>query len=203
MNSPVSVTLSVVSSQELTWQKASQAANQGYVARLLSSQRSGNGCLPFYLGLAPADFEAMMRTCFANDPELLALASESSALALERGEMRQQLLDLRHDEWLELRDLLLVHRSGVNAMETSLAAIVAAGCLGGAHLWRDLGLVSRSQLSELMWHNFRGLAERNVQDMKWKRFFYKQLCEGQGSYVCRAPSCQQCAAFKDCFGPED
>ena len=84
-----------------------------------------------------------------------------------------------------------------------MSDIVAAGCLGGDHLWRDLGLQSRSELSQLMLQNFPTLAAANSGDMKWKKFFYKQLCEAGGGYVCRAPSCDQCSAYDDCFGPEE
>ena len=83
-----------------------------------------------------------------------------------------------------------------------MAPIVAAACLGGDHLWRDLGLASRQQLRELLQHNFPQLAQRNVNDMRWKKFFYKQLCEQDGGYVCRSPSCEQCPTHHDCFGEE-
>ena len=35
-------------------------------------------------------------------------------------------------------------------------------------------------------HNFPQLARRNTQDMRWKKFLYKQLCEQDGGYVCRS-----------------
>ncbi len=39
--------------------------------------------------------------------------------------------------------------------------------------------------------------------MKWKKFIYKQLCITEGIYTCRAPSCEVCADYADCFGPEE
>ncbi|MFM8444786.1 MAG: nitrogen fixation protein NifQ, partial [Methylococcus sp.] len=33
----------------------------------------------------------------------------------------------------------------------------------------------------------------------WKKFLYKQLCEAEGIYVCRAPSCGECVDYADCF----
>ncbi|MES9842985.1 MAG: nitrogen fixation protein NifQ, partial [Candidatus Thiodiazotropha endolucinida] len=86
--------------------------------------------------------------------------------------------------------------------ETWMTDIVIAGCLGSDHLWQDLGLWERSDLSRLMLENFRPLAIRNTQDMKWKKFLYKQLCETEGIYTCRAPSCEVCADYAACFGPE-
>jgi nitrogen fixation protein NifQ len=39
--------------------------------------------------------------------------------------------------------------------------------------------------------------------MKWKKFLYKQLCEEEGLYVCRAPSCQVCVDYERCYGSEE
>ena len=33
--------------------------------------------------------------------------------------------------------------------------------------------------------------QRNTRDMKWKKFLFKQLCETEGIYICRAPTCDQ------------
>ncbi len=192
-----------------------QAANISYQAEncsdptkkwfisILSSQRQGRGCLPYLLGLNSLDFVLMVQHYFSHDHDMFVLAYARNQSALQRGRLRQQLLDIRSDEWYELRNLLRQHRCGNQAYELQLADIVAAGCLGGDHLWRDLGLDSRTELSELMRHNFPELAALNNRDMKWKKFFYKQLCEQQGGYVCRSPSCDQCVAYDDCFGAEE
>jgi len=110
--------------------------------------------------------------------------------------------DRRRQKALELRDLLLGSRRGSEPEEAWLASSLAAACLGGDHLWRDLGLESRESLKALLLHNFPSLAERNVKNMRWKKFLYKQLCEQDGGYVCRAPSCEQCPSHHDCFGAE-
>jgi nitrogen fixation protein NifQ len=166
--------------------------NRAWLAQILAAQRAGRGCLPWRLGLDERDHATLL----AHFP---AQAGDSPS---EGQALRQELLELRRDEWRELRELLLGGRRGAAASETWLAAIVAAACLGGNHLWRDLGLDSRQQLRELLLHNFPALAQRNVADMRWKKFFYKQLCEQDGGYVCRAPSCAQCPTYHDCFGEE-
>lgn len=84
-----------------------------------------------------------------------------------------------------------------------MAEIVIAGCMGSDHLWQDLGLWQRADLTHLMLHNFEPLALRNQRDMKWKKFLYKQLCEAEGIYVCRSPSCEVCIDFHSCFGSEE
>ena len=83
-----------------------------------------------------------------------------------------------------------------------MAHILAAGCMASDHLWQDLGLWHRAELTALMRRNFPPLAARNVKDMKWKKFLYKQLCESEGIYLCRAPSCEVCVDYAVCFGPE-
>jgi nitrogen fixation protein NifQ len=75
--------------------------------------------------------------------------------------------------------------------------------MGMDHLWQDLGVWSRKELSELLQRNFPTLAAKNTQDMKWKKFLYKQLCEQQGIHICRAPSCDVCVDYSKCFGAED
>ena len=83
------------------------------------------------------------------------------------------------------------------------ANIVATACAGRDHLWQDLGLASREELSRLMWVNFPGLARANTGDMKWKKFLYRRLCANEGIYVCPAPSCGVCKDYAKCFGPEN
>jgi nitrogen fixation protein NifQ len=173
-----------------------------WFASILSGQRQGRGCLPYFLGLNADDFALVAQRFFAHT-RMRALAYTEDCEVMQRGALRQQLLDIRTDEWSDLRALLRLHRSGKDVAELYLADILAAGCLGADHLWRDLGLNTRAELGELIRHNFPTLAALNTKDMKWKKFFYKQLCEQQGAYVCRSPSCEQCAVYEDCFGTED
>ena len=102
-----------------------------------------------------------------------------------------------------MRHLLLSHRAGRDLSEIHMAEIVCTACLGSNHLWEDLGLFNRKELTALMRRNFPTLAARNVKDMKWKKFLYKQLCIMEGIYVCRAPSCEECTDYHVCFSPED
>ncbi|MFA7241462.1 MAG: nitrogen fixation protein NifQ [Sulfuricellaceae bacterium] len=109
---------------------------------------------------------------------------------------------LRDDEFQDVLDLLLEYRAD-NGSETAwLASAVAAACLGGNHLWQDLGLANRQELSDLLQTAFPALYARNTGNMKWKKFFYKQLCERAEVQACRAPSCAACADYAQCFAPE-
>ena len=45
--------------------------------------------------------------------------------------------------------------------------------------------------------------KKNVRDMKWKKFLYKQLCLQEGVYLCRSPSCAVWRDYPVCFGPDE
>ncbi len=51
--------------------------------------------------------------------------------------------------------------------------------------------------------HFAPLAERNTRGMRWKRFFYRMLCEDEGFVMCTTPVCTDCSDFDNCFGVED
>lgn len=107
------------------------------------------------------------------------------------------------DEFDDLVALLLEHR-GDDAEETAwLACAIATACFGNNHLWQDMGLPSRAVLSELLSGYFPVLADKNLGNMKWKKFFYKQLCERMHVNACKAPSCSVCSDYVQCFGPEE
>jgi nitrogen fixation protein NifQ len=112
----------------------------------------------------------------------------------------------RDDEVQDLVALLLDHvdpGAGSVAQQRAMAETVAVACLGDDHLWQDLQLASRAELSTLMGRWFPGLVARNDRDMKWKKFLYKQLCEREAIFICKSPSCATCTDHAVCFGPED
>lgn len=160
------------------------------LARILASWSLGYGVLPDWLGMDEDRFNRLLEQHF---PGVSPLAMANPGRLQDTG---------RAEEMADLRDLLLQNRSGCHESETLMVDIVIAGCMGDNHLWEDLGLWCRADLSRLMQDFFRPLAERNDKDMKWKKFLYKQLCETEGIYTCRAPSCEVCADFPDCFGSE-
>lgn len=111
----------------------------------------------------------------------------------------------REDEVEDLLALLLAHADTAagSAQEIHRVALgVAVASLGDQHLWQDLQLASRAELTALMRRWFPGLVARNVGDMKWKKFLYRQLCEREQILICKSPSCAACSDFALCFGPE-
>lgn len=112
----------------------------------------------------------------------------------------------RRDEIDDLLGLLRDHvepLAGAAEVGEAVAWAMACASLGDNHLWQDLGLPSRLELSELIGHWFPRLAALNTHNMKWKKFFYKQLCLREQLLICKAPSCGVCSDHSLCFGPEE
>jgi nitrogen fixation protein NifQ len=176
--------------QELL-ERSNRTGNAIWLARMIASWRVGEGALPDYLGLSPEQFNNLRSLCFSGiDLPHLALSGKTADYSrmLEKQDLETLLSDFRAPDVAESEWII---------------AILVAGCLGSDHLWQDLGLWSRSELSGLMSHNFPELAARNNKDMKWKKFLYKQLCEMEGLNLCRAPSCQVCQDYGQCFASEE
>jgi nitrogen fixation protein NifQ len=164
-------------------------ANAEWLARMLASKAVDAGAMPGRLGLSIRQYGAMMARYF---PEFdHAVFHAGRAMEPSRAAERE-----------ELRLLFLTHATDAGVERVWLADILAAGCMAEDHLWQDLGLWSRKDVSALIEHNFQRLKAKNDRDMKWKKFFYKQLCVQEGIYTCRSPSCEVCADFNACFGPE-
>lgn len=106
------------------------------------------------------------------------------------------------DETEDILQLLLDHRSNDSEQTRRLAHAVANACRGPNHLYQDLGLEHRSLLSDLLRRHFAALHAKNTGNMKWKKFFYKQLCERAEINICRAPTCAECSEYASCFEPE-
>jgi len=165
--------------------------NHEWLACILVSWYHQQGVLPDYLGLGAVQFAELTAYFF---PDQVFSFNPSSCAQLD---------DSRMLEKDDLVRLLKQYAKPHNPETDWIIAIIVAGCLGNDHLWQDLGLWSRSQLSALLHYNFPDLAAKNSNDMKWKKFLYKQLCEAEGLYLCRAPSCSVCIDHPKCYGSEE
>jgi nitrogen fixation protein NifQ len=154
------------------------------------------------VGLSPADLDLLLARHFAG---LEAEPDAARYITARRGRrVGKGISDLvLAEEVDDLRTLLHDHRTADLPETAWMAAAVARACLFSDHLWQDLGLTSRKDLSGLLSRHFGPLASKNTGDMKWKKFFYKQLCDREGLNLCKAPSCGVCADYKICFGPEE
>jgi nitrogen fixation protein NifQ len=101
-----------------------------------------------------------------------------------------------------LASLLRSCASAPEPLAGQLSALLARRAQRPRHLWQDLGLQSRGELSRLMARHFAPLAARNRGDMKWKKFFSRALCDDGSFPICTAPSCSECDDVAACFGDE-
>jgi nitrogen fixation protein NifQ len=122
--------------------------------------------------------------------------------ALCSGDQGGRCTGLCPEEFDDLLMLLREHRSDDSEETEWLARAVATACLGDNHLWQDMGLPNRNALSELLRRYFTTLYLMNTGNMKWKKFFYKKLCERAEVIVCKAPSCSMCSEYANCFSSE-
>jgi nitrogen fixation protein NifQ len=156
------------------------------VASLLAGRLLNQGVLTATLGLTASAFELLWKSYFPGAHLNLVNGPGEVVVELE-----------------DLRNLLLEYRAGLRESEVWLAQIVAYSCCGRNHLWQDLGLSNRGELSLLMNTAFPALAALNTGDMKWKKFIYHHYCAREGIYVCPAPSCGECADYNKCYSKED
>ena len=139
-------------------------------------------------GLSAEQFGALVREFF---PKAAAWRLFSPSETVERAADEACLLDL-----------LERCATSREPFEALLAAMIARRAQRPNHLWQDLGLNNRAELSQLMTRHFKPLALRNTGDMKWKKFFYRLICADASYTLCTAPSCAECDDFQSCFGEE-
>ncbi len=166
--------------------------NEVAMAQMLASLLVGKGGMPAYLGFERETFEGMVDYYFPK-------AGLSFGVAQTHFEEMKRLRGAEKDE---LRTLLSRYCEAGGEEQAWVTDILVTGCMGNDHLWQDLGLWSRTVLKVFMEDNFPRLALKNEQDMKWKKFLYKQLCSQEGIYTCRSPSCEVCIDYANCFGGE-
>ncbi|KQB15457.1 nitrogen fixation protein NifQ [Rhodobacter capsulatus] len=100
-------------------------------------------------------------------------------------------------------ETLILWRAGVATPEARwLAAILARRAMETRHLWEDLGLPSRPALSAMIAQFLPGLAAANSRNMRWKKFFYRQICSDAAFSLCLSPSCDDCDERAACFAPD-
>lgn len=158
----------------------------GVIARALSAARR-----PLIRGLSEEGFGRLLAAFFPGLEFANGTPSESSMQVFAE------------DEFDDLVALLLEHRASDSIDDLWLAHAIATAAMGNNHLWQDMGLPSRKVLSALLNEHFPTLAVLNVKDMKWKKFFYRQLCARAGVFICKSPNCAECCDFALCFGPEE
>lgn len=162
------------------------------LASILAVASMEDGVVAERAGLAAEDFASLMAQWFP-----AACGTGIAWRAKRAGEAKPQ-----DEEVAMVRDLLLVQRSSEGDAGRFLAGMIARRAMEPNHLWEDLGLRDRSELTRLLTRHFGPLAARNTKNMRWKRFFYRALCESDGFVMCTTPVCTECRDFDLCFGDE-
>lgn len=137
-----------------------------------------------FLGLTPAILRLLLAAYFPNTGISLPAFARACVDAVEEEDFRA---------------LLLSYRGRHVPEEEWLAAIIARRSLGPNHLWEDLGLVSRDDLNALIRRHFPRLFTLNDKNMRWKKFFYRTMCEAEGMRLCKSPNCDECPDLCACF----
>lgn len=179
--------------------------NRDCFRQIINAQLLGHAALPYGLGLDSACYNELLRAIGSTrlTKQEARWQQPEQALDRERAAVYAQLLAIRVQERNELVTLLCQYANEQSPFAIQMAIIVATACLAQGHLWRSLGLQNRAQLGLLLKHNFPKLHALNTQNMRWKRFFYRCLCEQGGDYLCRAPSCTECSAYAQCFALQE
>ncbi|WP_413733368.1 nitrogen fixation protein NifQ [Sodalis sp. RH21] len=165
-----------------------------WLRRLMINHNEGRARFPLAMGLPEEEYRRLARRLLPGlrpRPELLRRQDQLlSALQRPRRQEREALA-----QWL---------RQYLIADGAPLHLPIAAAAMGFNHLWQDLGLASRGELRQLMGACFPALIAMNAQNMRWKKFFYRQLCLAQtGEINCRSPSCDSCCEREICFTADD
>ena len=160
-----------------------------FVAIGLTEEAAGVATLTDALGLTGSDLARLIAVRFPLGALPFPLWREGEP-ALE-------------DEELLLRELLASHRARNDESGNWLVAILARRSMRDDHLWQDLGLFSRAELGRLLERHFPALHAGNVYNMRWKKYFYRRICDLEGFSLCAAPHCSVCKDFSSCFGEED
>lgn len=99
-----------------------------------------------------------------------------------------------------LRNLLLAHRTCNEPSFDRLADTIARACLGSHHLWQDLGLTGRDEVSRLMELGFPTLFQSNTHNLRWKRHLFLCLGQSLGRTDLKPPKCDHCELYSSCMG---
>jgi nitrogen fixation protein NifQ len=177
------------SSSEETKIDSDETFDKHVFASILAIAATEGGLFADQAGLSQMELKALLSRCFS-DGKVCAWDCADAGVAPA------------HEEIEMVRDLLLDNRSSPGEFGRWLAAMVARRAMEPNHLWEDLGLRERSELTRLMERHFHPLAIRNDKNMRWKRFFYRMMCENDGFVMCSTPVCSNCSDYNHCFGEE-
>ena len=148
------------------------------------------------IGLDVSDLNSLMSLFFPGQKREVLLKHSPSTQGVPP-ECNEEVLSILISHLPENNDSCLYFVS------RCLASILAARTALPGHLWVAMGLTERPQLTAAIRRHLPSLAEANSQNMRWKRYLYKQVCDLNGGVMCKAPNCGVCSDYNLCFVEED
>ena len=163
------------------------AADTIMFARLIGAKLASGELL--HLGLTRAALEALRSRHF---PDAKSLHAVPEPIAVHE---HRPFVDALHA-------FLLHHESSLAATDDDalcLATIIATACLRPDHLWRDLGLDGRDDVTAILTRHYPQLVARNTDNTRWKKFLARELAGSQGCEPAPAPGCPGCEDYSFCY----
>ena len=157
--------------------KATSVASAQRLARVIGSVmgHAQTGDLPLFawtLGLPQDRLLQMIATLFPELGQIEPVSAAKYATLLRR----EPPLFAELVAWLSAQG-----SSGHAANHVEwMARAVAAAAQGERHLWQDMGLRQRSELSSVLQDYFPALHARNTAALKWKKFLYLSMGADRG-----------------------
>lgn len=109
----------------------------------------------------------------------------------------------RHASFVhDLHELLMLHDcTAMREPEDAhcLATIISAASLRPDHLWRDLGLSGRDDVTDMLERHYPMLVARNTTNLRWKKFLAQEVAHAQGVAPTSAPGCPGCDDYGLCY----
>ncbi|MGF6572608.1 nitrogen fixation protein NifQ [Paraburkholderia sp. GAS333] len=141
------------------------------------------------LGLQPGEWDALLSRHFARATAPVSPITTDTAVQVHADFVRT------------LHAVLLTHANpAVNIDDAQdLATIIAHACLRPDHLWRDLGLAGRDEVTWMLTRYFPTLVALNVANLRWKKFLAGQRALSLGLAPGPAPGCPGCEDYAHCF----
>lgn len=153
---------------------------------------------PARTGLSPVELAEVLASVFPG-------AQDSAAAAL--ADLRAQLLAYAarglaspQPDFTRLLRMLLQACGGPAPTTAWVTSVLAHACLRPDHLWRDLGLAGREDVTALLTRHYPGLVARNTANLRWKKFLAYSACEHAGLPPAAAPGCAACEDHGFCYG---
>jgi nitrogen fixation protein NifQ len=149
------------------------------------------------LGLQPREWRALLARHFTHAVEAALPLAVSVGVHVDARADATRHADFVHS----LHALLLTRASPTVHVDDAhcIATIIAHACLRPDHLWRDLGLAGRDEVTWMLTRYFPALVALNVANLRWKKFLAAQRALSLGLQPGPAPGCPGCEDYGYCF----